>query len=140
MYFIPLNGTVKFIYNNISGTSKVLWVDFNILENSNLPSTTTPTIPTTSERNYRFLAMGESEYTLQGANNLTGCTYDADNMSNLFKEHKQSAKFTKNIVAKNKTKSEALNLIKNTFQDAQDNDISYLFWSGHGTVYEDKLL
>ncbi len=29
-----------------------------------------------------------------------GCTYDADNMSNLFKEHKQSAKFTKNIVAK----------------------------------------
>ncbi|MCS4469307.1 caspase family protein [Clostridium botulinum] len=68
-----------------------------------------------------------------------GCTYDADNISNLFKEHKESAKFTKNIVAKNKTKSEALNLIKNTFQDAQDNDISYLFWSGHGTVYEDKF-
>lgn len=137
--FYPINGTVKFIYNNISGTSKVLWVDFNILENSNLPTPTTPTIPTTSEKNYRFLAIGESEYTLQGANNLTGCTYDADNMSNLFKEHKQSAKFIKNIVAKNKTKSEALNLIKNTFQDAQDNDISYLFWSGHGTVYEDKF-
>lgn len=30
--FYPVDGVIKFIYNNTSGTSKVVWVDFNILE------------------------------------------------------------------------------------------------------------
>jgi len=30
--FYPVDGVIKFIYNNNSGTSKVVWVDFNILE------------------------------------------------------------------------------------------------------------
>lgn len=30
--FYSIDGVVKFIYNNKSGSSKVLWVDFNILE------------------------------------------------------------------------------------------------------------
>lgn len=30
--FYPIDGTIKFIYNNVSGSSKVLWVDFNLLE------------------------------------------------------------------------------------------------------------
>ncbi|PRR77700.1 hypothetical protein CLLI_22640 [Clostridium liquoris] len=30
--FYNIDGMIKFIYNNISGTSKVLWVDFNVLE------------------------------------------------------------------------------------------------------------
>ncbi|MBD5640313.1 hypothetical protein HYI18_17270 [Clostridium botulinum] len=30
--FYPINGAVKFIYNNVSETSKVLWVDFCVLE------------------------------------------------------------------------------------------------------------
>lgn len=32
--FYPIDGTVKFVYNNVSGSSKVLWADFNILEDS----------------------------------------------------------------------------------------------------------
>lgn len=30
--FYPTNGTVKFIYNNTSGSSKVIWVDFAVIE------------------------------------------------------------------------------------------------------------
>lgn len=30
--FYPVDGTIKFIYNNNSGSSKVVWVDFCILE------------------------------------------------------------------------------------------------------------
>lgn len=30
--FYPIDGVIKFIYNNNSGTSKVVWVDFCILE------------------------------------------------------------------------------------------------------------
>ncbi|WP_243129276.1 hypothetical protein [Hathewaya massiliensis] len=30
--FYPIDGAIKFIFNNISGSSKVVWVDFNVLE------------------------------------------------------------------------------------------------------------
>lgn len=30
--FHPINGAIKFIYNNVSGSSKILWVDFCVLE------------------------------------------------------------------------------------------------------------
>lgn len=30
--FYPIDDTIKFIYNNKSGTSKVIWVDFGVLE------------------------------------------------------------------------------------------------------------
>jgi len=30
--FYQIDGTIKFIYNNVSGCSKILWVDFSILE------------------------------------------------------------------------------------------------------------
>lgn len=32
--FYPIDGVIKFIYNNTSGSSKIVWVDFNILEDS----------------------------------------------------------------------------------------------------------
>ncbi|MBU3205121.1 hypothetical protein KPL30_13280 [Clostridium algidicarnis] len=30
--FYPIDGVIKFVYNNTSGSSKIVWVDFNILE------------------------------------------------------------------------------------------------------------
>lgn len=75
----------------------------------------------------RALIIGESDY--PGTNNdLPGCKNDALAMSRILPKagyHQVNAQL-------NQSKSQVTAQIKNTFKDADDNDISFFYYSGHG--------
>ena len=138
--FYPLKAgnKIEIIFNNNSNSSKILWVDFCMLENQIISDSGSQDAPVENPiTEYRLLSIGESEYSISGVKNLNGPVYDADNISTTFRKHKYT--FTKNVVAKNKTKNEVINVIKSTFLGATENDINYLFWSGHGTIVNNEF-
>lgn len=90
-----------------------------------------PELPESNEPAYRALLIGV------GWGNLQSPPYNVDRMSEIF----SNCKFTEEeieflVIDKLKdsdaTKENALNSIVSTFADADDNDISYFYWMGHG--------
>ena len=84
---------------------------------------------------YRSLIVGNSNY--EGDEYLSGPQYDVENMRELFIKAKlgqMDSSFSSINDQMDLNKSQILREISNTFKDADYDDVSYFYFSGHGTV------
>ena len=101
-------------------------------------STDTPvTPPVEDDIVYRALLVGVGDY-YGSDNDLDGPPYDVNRMSQVLEQCKFSSLDTEfSSIVKLKdlsaTKTAILNEISSTFSGADDNDISYFYFSGHGS-------
>lgn len=87
----------------------------------------------TAAPTYRALLIGNSNY--WDNNNLQGPTNDLVKMENALSHHYYGSNNTSFSTIKAKrdvTKQEIISSIRETFKDAQEGDISYFYYSGHG--------
>jgi hypothetical protein len=89
---------------------------------------------------YRALCIGVGDYIESGITDLLGPPYDVDRMIDVFNHCKFGADevtFSSIVSLKDfsATKEAIIDGISSTFSGADDNDISYFFFSGHGTEY-----
>lgn len=84
--------------------------------------------------NYRALVIGNDMYKVQGATSLTGAVNDALKVRNLL-ELMEIDNQKINVETKiNLTGQEIYSGIKNRFKDNKYSDISYIYYSGHGSL------
>ena len=86
---------------------------------------------------YRALLVGVGDYVEVGVNDLLGPPYDVDRMIQVFNQCRfgtDEVGFSSIVLPKdlNATKAAIINYIDSTFSGADDNDISYFYFSGHG--------
>lgn len=85
-----------------------------------------------SQRTYRALIVANSNYGNEKMN-LAGPENDKLLMKKVFENQEiGSIKFNKIVVAENTTKEQFLKKIKEAFEGANNDDVSYLYYSGHG--------
>lgn len=85
-----------------------------------------------AKRTYRALIVANSDYG-NSKLNLVGPKNDKDLMKKVFENQEiDSNRFENIVVAENLKKEEFLEKIKESFKGANDNDVSYLYYSGHG--------
>lgn len=85
-----------------------------------------------AKRTYRALIIANSDYG-NSKLNLAGPKNDKDLMKKVFENQEIDTKRFENIVVtENAKKVEFLEKIKEAFKGANDNDVSYLYYSGHG--------
>lgn len=85
-----------------------------------------------AKRTYRALIVANSDYG-NSKLNLVGPKNDKDLMKKVFENQEiDSNRFENIVVAENLKKEEFLEKIKESFRGANDNDVSYLYYSGHG--------
>lgn len=85
-----------------------------------------------AKRTYRALIVANSDYG-NSKLNLAGPKNDKDLMKKVFENQEIDTKRFENIVVtENAKKVEFLEKIKEAFKGANDNDVSYLYYSGHG--------
>ncbi|MDQ0274979.1 hypothetical protein J2S72_001003 [Peptoniphilus koenoeneniae] len=84
------------------------------------------------KKTYRALIVANSDYGNKKLN-LLGPVNDKKLMKKVFENQEiNSNKFDKILVAENVKKAEFLEKIKEAFKGARSNDVSYLYYSGHG--------
>lgn len=85
-----------------------------------------------SKKTYRALIVANSDYGNEKLN-LQGPVNDKKLMTKVFLNQEiDSNKFEKVVAIENATKKEFLDKIKETFGDSNDEDVNYLYYSGHG--------
>lgn len=87
---------------------------------------------------YRALFIGVDEYKDPGITDLKAPPYDVDRMRQVFENaHYGDDKITFNVmnslIGEQATRSNILQLIGSTFSDADNSDVSYFYFSGHGS-------
>ena len=130
--------TVSYTEEGITKTDTVL---VNI---RNTPTVTPISPPVQDDIIYRAFCIGVGDYQnfpdAYGNIDLLGPPYDVDRMINVFNHCKfgtDEVVFSTPVSLKdlNATKTAIISGIASTFSGADDNDISYFYFSGHGTEY-----
>ena len=90
---------------------------------------------------YRALCVGVGDYAVGSDNDLPSPPYDVDRMLDIFNHCKfgtDEVVFSTFVSLKdlNATKTAIINGISSTFSGADENDISYFYFSGHGSYAE----
>ena len=90
---------------------------------------------------YRAFCVGVGDYISEDVNDLPAPPYDVDRMREVFNHCKFGSSSTEFSVINDlkdwqATKSNILQGIPSTFSGADNNDISYFYFSGHGSRYE----
>ena len=98
---------------------------------------TTPDPPEPNGVAYRGYAIGVGWYA--HCNNLTAPPYNVDRMREIFDDCRFGEEEIEFLVIdelkdSDATKEAVLNGIASTFADADENDVSYFYWCGHGSV------
>ena len=116
--------TVSYTENNTTETDTIE-VNVGIIENNDVV--------------YRALCVGIGDYIQGGENDLSAPPYDVDKMIQVFNNCKfGTSNTTFSIISYLKdlqaTKSNILQSISSTFMGADSNDVSYFYFSGHGSL------
>lgn len=89
------------------------------------------------EAQYRALCVGVDKYKEPGINNLFAPSFDVFRIIQVFEharfgERKTNFSVVNSLVGEQATRSNILQAIVSSFAQANDNDISYFYFSGHG--------
>ena len=141
-----VNNSVVSVSNSgiISGNSEgnsvvtVTYTEKNISKTDNISISVSDTI--VSDSKYRALAIGVGDYLYYGEEgDLVAPPYDVSRMNEIFNDCQfgtNNIEFSKIKLLKDTqaTKSNILQGIQSTFSGANNNDISYFYFSGHGAT------
>lgn len=85
---------------------------------------------------HRALVIGNDRYKVEGASTLTGAVNDALKVRDLLEELEVSKEKIEVKINIDLTGQQIYSGIKTRFKDNDENDISYIYYSGHGTLLE----
>jgi len=139
---VSSGGTVTGVSEG-SATITISYTDVDITKTDTV-NVTIAAIPVVNSMVYRALLVGVGNYENYGPppdGDLNGPPYDVDRMIEVFNQCKfgsDEIEFSPIVSLKdlNATKTAIINGITSTFSEADENDISYFYFSGHGAYGE----
>lgn len=92
-----------------------------------------------SDIEYRALIIGNDDYKASNASKLTGAVNDAFRIESLFQKLNLNDKKVDVKTILNRSGSSMIHEIDKTFENNKEKDISYIYYSGHGTLLDNEF-